>query len=99
VDDGHYQTFFLQPTETAHRHYEVLRAILVEHQPMTEVAQRLGYRYDTVRTLVSDFRHQFDAGHVPPFSPARAGADPEVRPSARPLQPRSRRPPIAARSV
>src|SRR5271157_4346567 len=33
VDDGRYSTFFLQPTNTAHRHYEVLRAIFVERQP------------------------------------------------------------------
>jgi hypothetical protein len=90
VDDGRYSSFFLQPTDTAHRRYEVLRAILVEHQPMAEVAQRLGYRYDTVRTLVSDFRLQLDAGQVPPFSPRSVGADPEMMPHPRSPHPRSR---------
>ena len=85
MDDGRYSTFFLQPTDTAHRHYEVLRALFVDHQPMADVAQRLGYRYDTVRMLVSDFRHQFDTGQVPPFSPPHAGADPEVMQQVRSL--------------
>jgi hypothetical protein len=80
VDDSRYSTFFLQPIDPVHRRYEVLRAIFVEHQPMADVAQRLGYRYDTVRTLVSDFRHQLDSGQVPPFSPRPAGADPEMMP-------------------
>lgn len=79
MDDRRYSTFFLQPTDPVHRRYEVLRAIFVEHQPMADVAPRLGYRYDTVRTLVSDFRHPLDAGPVPPFSPWPAGADPEMR--------------------
>ncbi len=90
VDDGRYSSFFLQPTDPAHRRYEVLRAIFVEHQPMADVAQRLGYRYDTVRTLVSDFRHQLDGGQVPPFSPPRAGADPEAILPPRSPYPRSR---------
>jgi DNA-binding CsgD family transcriptional regulator len=99
VDDDRYQTFFLQPTDTTHRHYEVLRAIFVEHQPMADVAQRLGYRYDTVRTLVSSFRRQFDAAQVPPFSPPSAGADPAMMPPLRPPPLRSRLPPMPAFSA
>jgi hypothetical protein len=89
VDTSPYRSFFLQPTCPRQRQYEVLRAVLLEGQPMQEVAQRFGYRYDTVRALVSRFRQQHAARQLPPFSP---------RPSAAgrrgPIQPwQLRRPP------
>jgi hypothetical protein len=67
---------FLQPTDPLHRQYEALRAVFVEQQPVQDVAQRLGYRYDTVRALVSRFRRPCDAAQLPPFR----------RPSTRPPQ-------------
>ena len=67
-------SFFLQPSNPLQRQYEVLRAVVVEELPMREVAQRFGYRYDTVRTLVSQFGRQFAAGQFPPFSPLRHAA-------------------------
>lgn len=79
MDGSCYRLFFLQPTDWRHRQYEALRAVLVDEQPMQEVAQRLGYRYDTVRALVSRFRHQLDAGQLPPFSLSPTGADHRVR--------------------
>jgi len=79
MDASHYRSFFLQPTDPRHRQYEVLRAALVDEQPMQEVAQRFGYRYDTVRSLVSRFRHQLDAGQFPPFLLHPTGADRRVR--------------------
>lgn len=68
MDGSRYRSFFLQPTDPRQRQYEALRAVLVDEQPMQEVAQRLGYRYDTVRALVSRFRQQHAAGQLPPFS-------------------------------
>jgi len=75
MDASGYRSFFLQPTDPRHRQYEALRAVLVDEQPMQEVAQRFGYRYDSVRALVSRFRHRFDAGQLPPFSLRPIGAD------------------------
>ncbi len=46
---------FLQPTNTAHRQYEALRAAFVEHVPLAEVAERFHYSYGTVRNLCSQF--------------------------------------------
>lgn len=81
MDAARLRSFFLQPTEPAHRQYEVLRAILVEEQPLQEVAQRFGYRYDSVRALLGRFRRQLAAGRASPFLPRRAVAVP-TRPSA-----------------
>jgi len=74
MDASSYRSFFLQPTDPRHRQYEALRAAVVDEQPMPEVAQRFGYRYDTVRSLVSRFRHQLEAGLLPPFSLRPLGA-------------------------
>jgi|HubBroStandDraft_3_1064219.scaffolds.fasta_scaffold848966_1 hypothetical protein len=75
MDGSRYRYFFLQPTDPRHRQYEALRAVLVDEQPMQEVAQRFGYRYDTVRALVSRFRQQHDARQLPPFSSHPTAAD------------------------
>lgn len=80
MDDARYGTFFLQPTDPRHRQYEALRAVFVEQQPMQDVAQRLGYRYDTMRALVCRFRSQFDAGTLPPFSAPPVAGAPTARP-------------------
>jgi hypothetical protein len=63
-----YRRFFSEPSQTLHRRYEALRAVFVDRQPQTEVAKRLGYTYDSLRRLVSDFRAQCRAEQVPPFS-------------------------------
>jgi hypothetical protein len=87
MDDTRLATFFLRPTDPTHRHYEALRAVLVEQQPMQDVATRLGYRYDTVRALVSRFRRQVAAGQPPPFLSPPAAVVPPVRRSPSPPPP------------
>ena len=94
MDSARYSSFFLQPTDPRHRQYEALRAVLVDEQPMAAVAQRLGYRHDTVRALVSRFRQQFAANQVPPFSFHPTAADRPNRP--RPYQPPRSRSPMPA---
>ena len=79
MDTARYRSFFLQPTDPRHRQYEALRAVVIDELPMQEVAQRFGYRYDTVRSLVSRFRRQLDAGLLPPFSLHRSAADRHIR--------------------
>jgi DNA-directed RNA polymerase specialized sigma24 family protein len=68
MNDPLWRRFFLEPQQTLHRRYEALRAVFVDHQPQTEVAERFGYTYNTMRRLVSDFRAQCRANHVPPFA-------------------------------
>jgi hypothetical protein len=73
MPDSLYHRFFLEPSQPLHRRYEALRAVFVENQPPVEVATRLGYTYNTLRRLVSDFRAQCRADQVPPFSLPRSG--------------------------
>ena len=63
-----HKNYFVQPVEASHRRYEALRAVIVDEQPMKEVADRFGISYGTVRNWASDFRRQRDAGQFPPFS-------------------------------
>jgi hypothetical protein len=67
--------FFLEPQQPLHRRDEALRAVFVDQQPQTEVAERFGYTYNTMRRLVSDFRAQCRANQVPPFSWPRSTDD------------------------
>jgi transposase-like protein len=60
--------YFLHPTDTVHRRYEALRAVLVEGLSLQEVAQRFEVRYGTLRNWVSEFRREWEAGQPPPFS-------------------------------
>ena len=68
MDDLLCQNYFLQPNHTQHRRYEALRSVFVDHRPLLEVAQTFGYRYGTLRNLVSRLRSHCRAGVMPPFS-------------------------------
>jgi hypothetical protein len=97
MDDTACQNFFLQPAQILHRQYEALRAVFVAHQPLHQVARQFGYRYGSLRNLVTDFRAQCQAGQAPPFSPHHVADDPAVVDPARyPCAPTSRPLPTAA---
>jgi hypothetical protein len=66
-----YKSYFLRPVEDSHRRYEALRSVLVDEQPMKEVAQRFEVSYGTLRNWVSEFCRTKDSGQLPPFSPGR----------------------------
>ena len=67
--------FFLDPQAPVQRRYEAIRAVVVERQPLTEVARRFGYAYGTLRNLVAQFHGQCRGEQVPPFLPRRHGDD------------------------
>ena len=70
MDDTAIQKFFTQPTQTYHRRYEALRAVIVDDRSQKDVAEEFGFQYHTLRQLVSEFRRDFDAEQastVPPF--------------------------------
>ena len=90
MDDSLCSRFFLEPTDTLHRQYEALRAVFVEQRPMQEAAQQFGYRYDTMRALVSRFRRQCETEQLPPFLPGRNGDGPPADSRANPRPPRKR---------
>jgi hypothetical protein len=71
MDDSCCHDFFAHPTPTLHRRYEALRAVFLDHRPLTEIAGQFGYRYGTLRNLVAQFRAQCRTGQIPPFSPPR----------------------------
>ena len=71
MDDSLGRHFFLDPQAPLQRRYEALRAVVLERQPLTEVARRFGYAYGTLRNLVAQFRGQCRAAQVPPFLPRR----------------------------
>ena len=71
MDDSCCHDFFAHPTPTLHRRYEALRAVFLDHRPLTEIARQFGYRYGTLRNLVAQFRAQCRTGRIPPFSRPR----------------------------
>ena len=52
MDRQPYEAFFLQPTDTWHRRYEALRAVFVEHRPLSE----------SCRSIRGSLRHRSQLG-------------------------------------
>ena len=70
MDDTAIREFFTQPTQTYHRRYEAIRAVVVDGRSQKEAAETFGFQYDSFRQLVSEFRQSFDASLAstsPPF--------------------------------
>lgn len=82
-----YEPFFLQPTGTWHRRYEAVRSVVVERQPLSEVADRFGISHGTIRNWISAFRTGWDQGEPPPSS----ANHPEGVPRGRAARPTRRR--------
>ena len=60
--------YFLHPTDSAHRRYEVLRAVFAEDYSLSEAAQRFDLIYGTIRNWVSEHQRTLRDGEKPPFS-------------------------------
>ena len=69
MDDTAVRRYFTQPTCIYHRRYEALRAVIVEGRSQKEVAEELGFQYHSLRQLVYEFRHSFDASQAATESP------------------------------
>lgn len=69
MDDTAARRYFTQPTHVYHRRYEALRAVIVDGRSQKEVADELGFQYHSLRQLVYDFRHSFDARQAATESP------------------------------
>ena len=96
MDDSFCHGFCAHPTSTRHRRYEALRAVFLDHRPLTEVAQQFGYRYGTLRNLMAQSRAQCRTGRIPPFSPLRlTGAPKEAHGISLPHNPILRPRPMA----
>jgi hypothetical protein len=100
MDDACCHDFFARPTSTLHRRFEALRAVFLDHRPLTEVARQLGYRYGTLRNLVSQFRAECQVGQSPPFLTARPTDVPKEQDLIAPqLNPIPKPRPIATNSL
>jgi hypothetical protein len=75
--------FFLEPSNSAQRQYEALRAFFIEELPSAEAAKRFGYTPGSFRVLVHDFRHDPDPQF---FIPPHRG--PDSAPTSDPLRER-----------
>jgi hypothetical protein len=62
-----YRAFFLQPTLSRHRRYEVLRARFVERLPIRAIAERFGLSPQTVDSQIRDFKREMDREQPPAF--------------------------------
>jgi hypothetical protein len=75
MDDTAFQRYFTHPTQVYHRQYEALRAVFVDGRSQKEVAKALGFQYCSLRQLLYEFRHSFDAERrstqSPFFKPSR----------------------------
>ena len=68
MDDARCREFFSQPTQTYHRRYEALRAIVIEDRSHQELAEQFGFEQSTVRQLVCAFRERCcQSGGASPF--------------------------------
>jgi hypothetical protein len=70
--------FFLEPTQTLQRRYQVLRAFFVERRPQADIATQFDLTPATVQSLVRDFRGRLRDGRLSPFLPSRAAAAPRM---------------------
>jgi len=69
MDDTAVRRYFTQPTQTYHRQYEALRAVMVDGRSQKEVAETFGFQYGSLRLLVHEFRRSFALEPQPAESP------------------------------
>jgi hypothetical protein len=70
---------FLEPSNTAHRQYEALRAFFVDGVPSAEAATRFGYTPGSFRVLVHQFRNHPRREFFPPPAPAEKPLSKQAR--------------------
>ena len=76
MNDDACRSFFLNPSQTLHRRYEVLRAFFVGPEAQEDIATRFNLTTSTIRSLVRDFRAQVQTGDIPPFFESLSSAGP-----------------------
>jgi hypothetical protein len=69
MDDTAVRRFFTQPTQTYHRQYEALRAVICDGRSQKDVAAEFGFQYHSLRQLVYDFRRSFEVEQTSTESP------------------------------
>lgn len=62
-----YQDFFVNPTSTRQKHYEILRARFVEKRRVKDIAKHFGLSHFTVQSRIRDFKAAMDKDEGPAF--------------------------------
>jgi hypothetical protein len=83
MDDTPIQRFFTHPTQTYHRQYEALRAVIVDGRSQKDAADAFGFEYSSLRQLMGAFRRHCDETGESAESPFFAPCPSAVRPPAR----------------
>jgi transposase-like protein len=81
MEDTAARRYFTCPTQTYHRRYEALRAVIVDGRSQKEVADEFGFQHHSLRQLVYEFRHSLEAATAAEESPFFATVEKAV-PSA-----------------
>jgi hypothetical protein len=79
MEDRRCCQFFRQPQGTFQRRYEALRAIFVDGEALTQVAERFGYKISALRSIACRFRAECRRGDTPPFFVRMGEGDPRGR--------------------
>ena len=69
MDDTMNRRYFTQPTQTCHRQYEALRAVVVDGRSQQDVANEFGFQYRSLRQLVYEFRRSRSTDQESAYSP------------------------------
>ena len=69
MDDAADRRYFTQPTQTYHRQYEALRAVVVDGRSQQDVANEFGFQYRSLRQLVYEFRRGLSTDQESAHSP------------------------------
>jgi transposase-like protein len=69
MDDTAARQYFTCPTQTYHRRYEALRAVIVDGRSQKAVADKFGFQHHSLRQLVYEFRRSLEAGATSEESP------------------------------
>ena len=69
MDDTADRRYFAQPTQTYHRRYEAVRAVIVDGRSQKDVAAAFGFEYGSLRQLLREFRRFRDVDRESTESP------------------------------
>ncbi len=75
MDDRLCRQFFLQPELPNHRRYEALRRYFLNGQALAEIADCLGYRVSSLKSMVCRFRAACARRSPPPFFSQKGAVD------------------------
>jgi transposase-like protein len=83
MEDTAARRYFTCPTQTYHRRYEALRAVIVDGRSQKEVADEFGFQHHSLRQLVYEFRRSLETADASDESPFFTTVEKAVPPTAK----------------